>query len=150
MDQVRIGRSARQREVICVWKQGIKGSDDSIAEPSITCGQIDLQTDPRTPKGVLKGISAARSDGPGSNRLAADSTCLPHALEVPINGTPRDRITQVDVITTLVAAAIQVVRRVLIVAGVISRQLPRPDILALDSETAILQAPARIVIEGLV
>src|SRR5882672_5343666 len=148
VDEVCVSRSAHQREVVRVGKQRIEGSDRSVSASSIAGGQIELQPDAWTPTSVLKRVSADRSHGPASNLLTTDSTRLPHHFEIPIDRPSGNLIAHVQIVATLVPAAIQIVRCVRIVPGIISRQLSGADIIALHPETAVLRPSVGVVIEG--
>src|SRR5882724_2684607 len=128
MDEVGVGWSAHQREVVRVGKQRIEGSDCPICASPIAGGQIELQPDAWTPTSVLKRISADRSRGPGSNLLTTDSTRLPHPFELPIDRPSGNPIAHVQIVATFLPAAIQVVRCIRIIPRIVSGQLSRPDI----------------------
>src|SRR5258705_876635 len=76
---------------------------------------------------MLKRVSAGRSHSPGSNLTAADSTGLPHPFEVPIDRPSGEMIAHVQIVATLVPAAIEKVRSVRIEPGIVSRQLSGAD-----------------------
>src|SRR5258705_13232086 len=97
---------------------------------------------------MLKRVSAGRSHSPGSNLTAADSTALPHPFEVPIDRPSGEMIAHVQIVATLVPAAIEKVRSARIEPGIVSRQLSGADIIALHPETTILQSSVGVVIEG--
>src|SRR5258705_12626180 len=97
---------------------------------------------------MLERVSAGRSHSPGSNTAAADSTGLPHPFELPIDRPSGHLIAHVQIVATLVPAAIQKVRSVRIEPGIVGRQLSGADIIALHSETTVPQCSVGVVIES--
>src|SRR6185436_16225205 len=132
MDQVRVPRVSREREVVTVREQRIEGAERLVSGLVIARRGIDLQAEAWRPTNVGEGVAAAVADGPGADALAPDVTVLPHRFEVPIEAVARACVSDVEVVTPLVAAGVEKLRTVLHEARVVRRQVTGADVLTFD------------------
>src|SRR6185295_5713772 len=99
------------------------------------------------PTNVGDGVAAAAAGSPGADALAPDVTKLPHRFEVPIEAVSRAHVSDVDVVTPLVAAGVEKPSIVLHEARVVRCQITGADVLTLDPKASVLETLVGEVVE---
>src|SRR4029077_19785299 len=147
VDQVRVPRVSGQREVVTVREQRIEGAERLVAGLVVARCGIDLNTEAWRPTNVGDGVAAAAAGGPGADALAPDVAELSHRFGVPVEAVSRAGVSDVEVVTPLVAVGVEKVRTVLHEARVVRRQVTGADVLVLDPNASVLETLAGEVVE---
>src|SRR6266403_714858 len=147
MDQVRVTRVPGECEVVTVREERIEGAERLVSGFVIARRGIDLQAEAWRPTDVRDGVAAAAADGPGADALAPDVAKLPHRFEVPIEAVSRACVSDVDVVTPLVAACVEKPGIVLHETRVVGREVTGADVLTLDPKASVLETFVGEVVE---